>query len=72
MIARRFPRVTLICNGANVGFSRANNQAAAVASGRFLFFLNNDTVVPPGALRELLDYAEAHPEAGLIGPPHST
>ncbi len=68
MVARRFPRVRLIRNEANVGFARANNRAAAVARGRYLFFLNNDTVVPSGALRDLLDYAEAHPEAGLIGP----
>ena len=47
---------------------RANNQAAALARGRYLFFLNNDTVVPPGALRRLVDYAAAHPEVGLIGP----
>ena len=68
MVARRFPRVRLIRNGDNVGFARANNQAAEVARGRYLFFLNNDTIVPPGTLRELLDYAEAHPDAGLIGP----
>jgi GT2 family glycosyltransferase len=67
MVARRFPRVRLIRNRENAGFARANNQAAAVACGRFLFFLNNDTVVPPGTLRELLDYAESHPAAGLIG-----
>ena len=58
----------LIRNGENVGFARANNQAAAVARGRSLFFLNNDTVVPRGALRDLLEYADDHPEAGVIGP----
>jgi GT2 family glycosyltransferase len=68
MVARRFPNVRLIRNDANAGFARANNQAAAVACGRYLFFLNNDTVVRPGALRELVDYAEVHPEAGIIGP----
>jgi hypothetical protein len=30
--------------------------------------LNNDTVVPAGALRRLIDYADAHPEIGMIGP----
>jgi GT2 family glycosyltransferase len=68
MVAAEFPSVTLIRNTANAGFARGNNQAAACARGRFLFFLNNDTVVPPGALRQLLDYAEAHPEVGAIGP----
>jgi GT2 family glycosyltransferase len=68
MVERRFPRVKLIRNSDNGGFARANNQAARAARGRYLFFLNNDTVVPPGTLRRLLDYARAHPEAGLIGP----
>jgi N-acetylglucosaminyl-diphospho-decaprenol L-rhamnosyltransferase len=68
MVAELFPEVLLIRNAENLGFSRANNQAAQRAQGRYLFFLNNDTVVPPGTLRGLLDYAETHPEAGIIGP----
>jgi hypothetical protein len=68
MVAHEFPHVILIRNATNRGFAQANNQAAAVARGRFLFFLNNDTVVPPHTLSQLLTYAEAHPEAGMIGP----
>jgi GT2 family glycosyltransferase len=68
MVARAFPSVRLLRNAANLGFSRANNQAAAVARGNYLFFLNNDTEVPPGAIHELVEFAEAHPEAGLVGP----
>jgi GT2 family glycosyltransferase len=68
MVARRFPKVRLLCNRDNRGFAAANNQAAAAARGRFLFFLNNDTVVPPRAIRHLLDYLRAHPDVGVIGP----
>ncbi|HLJ92830.1 MAG TPA: glycosyltransferase family 2 protein [Gemmataceae bacterium] len=68
MVAREFPEVILHRNSTNVGFARANNQAAQHARGRYLFFLNNDTVVPPGALGRLVHYAEAHPEVGMIGP----
>jgi GT2 family glycosyltransferase len=68
LVASEFPHVRLIRNAANVGFARANNQAAAVARGRYLFFLNNDTVAPPDSLRKLVAYAEAHPEVGMIGP----
>jgi len=68
MVAREFPETVLIRNSTNVGFARANNQAAQRARGRFLFFLNNDTVVPEGALGRLVDYAIAHPEIGMIGP----
>ncbi len=68
MIARDFPEVVLIRNGHNAGFSAANNQAAARARGRYLFFLNNDTAVPAGALRKLVQFADAHPEYGMVGP----
>ncbi len=68
MVAREFPEVVLHVNPANLGFARANNQAAARAHGRYLFFLNNDTVIPAGALRRLIAYADAHPEVGMIGP----
>jgi GT2 family glycosyltransferase len=68
MVASDFPGVHLIRNNVNRGFARANNQAARKARGRYLFFLNNDTRVPPGTLRRLLDYLEAHPEVGMVGP----
>lgn len=68
MIADEFPQVVLIRNAANRGFARASNQAAAAARGRFLFFLNNDTVVPANTLRQFLDFAEANPAVGMFGP----
>src|SRR5262249_53572994 len=68
MVARDFPEVVLLRNAVNTGFSCANNQAARKARGQYLFFLNNDTVVPPGALRRLLEYAEEPPEVGMIAP----
>lgn len=68
MVARAFPQVTVHHNTTNVGFARANNQAAARARGRYLFFLNNDTVVPAGVLHQLVEFAEEHPHVGMIGP----
>src|SRR5438067_1265345 len=68
LVAAEFPEAVLVRNGWNAGFARANNQAAARARGRYLFFLNNDTLVPPLALKRLLDFAEAHPHVGMIGP----
>lgn len=68
MVAAEFPQVVLVRNGENRGFARASNQAAAAGRGRYVFFLNNDTVVPPGALGKLVALAEAHPEVGMFGP----
>ncbi len=68
LVAAEFPHVVLVRNAENVGFGRANNQAARLACGRRLFFLNNDTEMPDGGLRALLDFADAHPEAAAVGP----
>jgi GT2 family glycosyltransferase len=68
MVAAEFPQAVLIRNAENRGFARASNQAAAGSRGRYVFFLNNDTVVPPGALGKLVAHAEAHPEVGMFGP----
>src|SRR5271165_627691 len=68
MVAREFPEVVLVRNPVNRGFSQANNQAAERARGRFLLFLNNDTVVPAGTLHRLVEYLERHPEVGIVGP----
>jgi GT2 family glycosyltransferase len=68
MVAREFPEVVLVRNRDNLGFSRANNQAAARARGRYLFFLNNDTVVPSGTLAQFVAFAAANPGVGMVGP----
>jgi N-acetylglucosaminyl-diphospho-decaprenol L-rhamnosyltransferase len=68
MVADEFPEVLLVRNDSNRGFSQANNQAAGKARGRYLFFLNNDTLVPPGTLRRLVEFADRHPEVGMVGP----
>ncbi len=68
MLADEFPQVRLVRNAENRGFAIASNQAADLAVGKYLFFLNNDTVLPPGTLGQLVEFADAHPEAGLIGP----
>jgi len=68
MLRAEFPTARVIANPANVGFTRANNQALAIAQGRYLFLLNPDTELYPGALQTLFAYAEQHPRVGIIGP----
>ena len=68
MVARDFPEVRLIRNDDNLGFARASNQAAEVARGKYVFFLNNDTLVPAGTIRRLMNFAEQNPDVGMVGP----
>lgn len=62
-----YPSLHLICLDRNIGFAAANNHAAEVASGEFILLLNPDTIVMEHALERLVDYAAAHPDAGIYG-----
>lgn len=49
------------------GFAIACNAGAAYASGEYLIFLNNDTLPRAGWLAALVNHAEAHPAAAVVG-----
>ncbi len=68
MVEREFPRVTVIRNERNLGFAKANNLAAALARGRLLLFLNNDVLVPPGALGRLVRFIDEDLSIAAVGP----
>ncbi len=68
MVRREFPDVQVIANAHNAGFAAANVQAMEQAVGRYLLMLNPDTLVPPGGMAQLIRFADAHPEAGVVGP----
>ncbi len=55
-------------NESNRGFAAATNQAASLARGDVLVFLNNDTVVVPGWLERLVAHLDRDPSLGLVGP----
>ena len=67
-MSTEFPAVELIRNTSNRGFAAANNQAAARSTGRYLLFLNNDTIVPPGSLVRLVKFLGAEPGVVAVGP----
>ena len=68
MLRAEFPRVHIIVNDHNAGFTRPTNQALRVATGRYALLLNNDTVILPNALDELVQFADAHSEIGIVTP----
>lgn len=67
-VARRYPNVRLIQNGANLGFAKANNIGIRQATGKYLCLINSDVVVHPECLRTLFSYMEANPRVGILGP----
>lgn len=63
----QYPNLHIIKNARNVGFGKANNQAAAKATGEYILFLNPDTILTENTLKETIQHADAHPDAGGIG-----
>jgi O-antigen biosynthesis protein len=59
--------IRLLRNEINQGFIRSCNRGAAESTGEYLLFLNNDTVVTPGWMDELLRTFTELPGTGLVG-----
>jgi GT2 family glycosyltransferase len=67
-VESRYPRVCLIRNSQNVGFSAANNLAFEIAQGENFLLLNSDTVVLPGSLDKLLSVFRQDATVGVVAP----
>lgn len=62
------PHARLVQNNRPLSFAANQNQLMHRARGRYLLALNSDTLVTPGALTELLHFAETRPKCGVVGP----
>jgi GT2 family glycosyltransferase len=67
LVRERFPQVRLVANRENAGLTRANNQGMELAGGRYIFLLNNDTIIFPDSVDALVRYLDEHPQAGAVG-----
>jgi GT2 family glycosyltransferase len=59
-------RVRVLRNEANLGFARANNQGFEIAKGDWILLLNNDAVLDPRAVEELMAFAKDRPRVGML------
>ena len=59
--------ITLIDSNHNLGFAKANNIAIRQSTGEYVLLLNPDTFVGEKSIRQVLDFMDAHPQAGGAG-----
>lgn len=64
---RSIPGIQLVSYGANRGFAHACNAGAAIARGRFVVFLNNDTIPQQGWLGPMVAAMDRDPRIGIVG-----
>ena len=58
MVEKEFPEVILIKNPTNAGFGKANNAGYRLAKGKYVFFLNSDTLLIGNSIKEFFDFME--------------
>lgn len=67
VVRELFPEVTVIEQD-NRGLAAGWNAGMAAATGRYFLILNADAWLTEGSLRRLVAFADAHPEAAIVGP----
>ncbi len=61
---RKKTKFQLIENKENLGFSKGNNVAVPYAKGRYILFLNPDTIVAPNTFVYMTRFMYKHPQVG--------
>lgn len=64
LIKKEFPKTILIQNKKNLGFAKANNLGIKKAKGKYVLFLNSDTVLRSNVLETIFEFMEKHSKVG--------
>jgi len=70
VLEQRYPQIKVIGSDKNLGFAGGNNRGIQAAIGKYLFFINNDTVLHRGEriLQPLIDRLDSNPKIGAVCP----
>jgi len=62
-----FANVQFVANKENLGFGKANNLALKIAKGKYMLFLNPDTIVPEDCFTKCISFFESNKDCGALG-----
>ncbi|MBP5412414.1 MAG: glycosyltransferase, partial [Bacteroidales bacterium] len=70
IIEQHYPQVQVIRSNKNLGFAGGNNLGIKAARGKYLFFVNNDTVFRPQTsdFKLLVNRLESSEKVGMVSP----
>ncbi|MBR6591345.1 MAG: glycosyltransferase family 2 protein [Prevotella sp.] len=68
LIEARYPNVKAIRSNTNLGFAGGNNLGINAATGKYLFFINNDTIIKDFNINVLINRLESSNEIGMVCP----
>lgn len=67
MLRKNFPKVVIVENKRNLGFGAANNEGRKISKGKYVFYLNSDTLLLNNAVKIFFDYFEKNGEKENLG-----
>ena len=68
VISENHPQVQVIQSSQNLGFAGGNNLGIKAARGKYLFFINNDTIFKEFNIQALIDRLESSPKIAVVCP----
>ncbi|MFK5856517.1 MAG: glycosyltransferase family 2 protein [Bacteroidota bacterium] len=68
IIKEKYPSVTLLKTGKNLGFAGGNNFAIPHCKGKYILLINNDTEVKPDFLEPMVELLESDATIGMVNP----
>jgi GT2 family glycosyltransferase len=66
MLRKEFPKTKVIEIGSNLGFAAGNNRARKYCKGKYVLFLNSDTIVKKNTLKKSVKYLDRHKDIGAL------
>ena len=64
----KYENMKIILNALNKGYAGGNNDGIKASNGDYIILLNNDTLVSPGWLEQILSPFKTDPMIGMVGP----
>ena len=68
LIKKKYPQVNIIRSDINLGFAGGNNLGIKAAKGKYIFLINNDTIIKDFDFDSLINRLESSPEIGVVCP----
>src|SRR3989344_5217745 len=66
LVKEKFTWVKILETKKNLGFARGNNLTKDICGGNYILFLNSDSIVRKGVLKETVNYLQNHSEIGAL------
>lgn len=63
----KYKNIHVFANSGNAGFGKGCNLGAKTAKGKYILFLNNDTVVKDRGIYDMVTFLDQNPEAAILG-----